>query len=411
MELSTIPGHSECRVYLRGSSDDVAGVNTGPLHTKMYIFQKANNIRVVLGSSNFTVGGMEVNEEANVLLTGAVNEPFFSQIVDYFQFLWGSPSSLLVADNAELLTQYEGLVLEERKQHKEALKKRATLEKQFTNLLDSAKAQEGGIWNSDGAYLLGLIAGGGYLISKNKLKIRYHKGVFHKGKRYEGLIYSPGISNLKLNQAEALRKDVNNIADRIRDYLRRKNSKDSVTVHKQREYDYSILIIFKKSSPIWNAVQSYLRKCKMSRNRIVPILAKNILKASNDNIPMSFIRGYADVRGRITATDREGTVGPLRIAVSFSAGADDFAKDVKALLETRFSFKRINLLLGSSRDRETILRIDPVDLKNAGPLKFFSVNWKDILLNDYANYNLKHYPNRYLESSQLVLNMKRNTSK
>jgi len=256
-----------------------------------------------------------------------------------------------------------------------------------------------------------LIAGGGYLISKNKLKIRYHKGAFHKGKRYEGLIYSPGISDLKLKQAEAIRKDVNNIAERIRDYLKRKNSKDSVAIHKQREYDYSIIITFKKSSPILNAVRAYLAKCQISKQRVVPVFAEELSKASNDNIPMSFIKGYADVRGRITATDREGTNGPLRIALSFSAGADDFAEDVKALLETRFSFKRINLLLGGARHRETVLRIDPVDIKNAGPLKFFSVNWIDILLNDYANYNLKHYPKRYVESGKLVLSIKRNTSK
>lgn len=50
-------------------------------HPKIYYFQTGNTAEAIVGSANFTNGGMGRNTEAGLLIAGGANEPVFQQIL------------------------------------------------------------------------------------------------------------------------------------------------------------------------------------------------------------------------------------------------------------------------------------------------------------------------------------------
>ena len=51
----------------------------GTFHPKIYLFTKDQNAFVVIGSANFTHGGLNKNDEAATIIEGGMNEDFFQQ--------------------------------------------------------------------------------------------------------------------------------------------------------------------------------------------------------------------------------------------------------------------------------------------------------------------------------------------
>lgn len=58
----------------------VARNRIGCFHPKIFYFQTRDLAEAIIGSSNFTQGGLGPNFEANVCVKGAVDEPFFQQV-------------------------------------------------------------------------------------------------------------------------------------------------------------------------------------------------------------------------------------------------------------------------------------------------------------------------------------------
>lgn len=54
-------------------------------HPKLFIFQKANNVKVILGSSNLTSGVISSNIEANIVLEGKKKETVINDILRFFE--------------------------------------------------------------------------------------------------------------------------------------------------------------------------------------------------------------------------------------------------------------------------------------------------------------------------------------
>ncbi|MCK4797647.1 MAG: NgoFVII family restriction endonuclease [Spirochaetes bacterium] len=58
-------------------------------HPKLYIFEKNNNeVTVIIGSSNFSKGGLSTNYEANVILTGNISEVPIKEAFEYYSYLY-----------------------------------------------------------------------------------------------------------------------------------------------------------------------------------------------------------------------------------------------------------------------------------------------------------------------------------
>ncbi len=393
-ELATIPGNSQCRVFYR--SEKVVNEKCKRLlHSKIYLFRKSSALKVIIGSSNLTVSGITHNLEANVFLEGVSRDRVLRSTKEEVEAIWASPCAIKPENHYAIIEQYERFFNEQGGDTPLVQRLQATHRNELDSLFQAAIEAMQVIPNADIAYLLGLIAAGGTLVHDRLLEIIYHKGVFNRGTENEGIILADGITSFRMDQAKAFRKDVNGIRDSLNEYFDRIDSGDRASVQKVSDYDYKIRIRFNGSSAVLCAVNDYLSSLQITRRGVVPIIPDLIADTVDRNVIMSFVRGYADVRSRISPTDRTGGTGHLRIALSFSTGADEFATKIKEILETEFGIERINLLIGGARGRETMLRIDPVYLDRLQPLKIFPINWKQILLHDFAIYNLKHFPTNY----------------
>ncbi|HWR82983.1 MAG TPA: phospholipase D-like domain-containing protein [Candidatus Deferrimicrobium sp.] len=395
MELCTTPGDSECRGYFRQAAGGADEHLPGALHAKVYMFRKSRDVRALIGSSNLTVDGLLHNVETNLLLQGNTSQPFFKSLFATFEELWDSPFPIRPEDHYEVIEQYERLYNLVRSSQT-SIERRARQQKHIlSQLVIAAKDQLHGTVTTDIAYLMGLIAGGGYVIDDHTIKIRYHKGMFNKGTKDEGFIFSPGISAIRMRQAIALRKDVVGICDRLTRFFRRTGTKDRVTSEKRSDFDYEIFLHLDSVSQHAETLRDFLSRCGVEGKRVVPVFPSHLPQFQDRIVLASFIRGYADIRSRISPTDREGVEGPLRVALSFSRGADDFSQEFKSVLERTFGVEHVNLLLGTKRGRETMLRIDPVELHKLGPQKFFSITWKQLLLADYSHFNQSNFAQKY----------------
>lgn len=85
---------AEARVYW---SPDSPGDRV--FHPKVYVIESRDDVTAVVGSSNFTAGGLQNNVEANLLIRGAREEPIISAIAGYHARLWQSPFSIPVTSD------------------------------------------------------------------------------------------------------------------------------------------------------------------------------------------------------------------------------------------------------------------------------------------------------------------------
>ncbi len=94
LEFATIKGNCKCKVFIRDEK-----VKIGQFHPKLYIFKRDYQIRAIVGSSNFTSGGMIYNYEANISVDESrINTKCLRNIYAYFERIWNYPYSLPVID-------------------------------------------------------------------------------------------------------------------------------------------------------------------------------------------------------------------------------------------------------------------------------------------------------------------------
>ncbi len=87
--LSTRPD-TEVRLSVHGAA--VGGRRT--FHPKLYIFRNEDRVSALIGSANFTRGGLRTNVETAVLLSGNADEPPLQEAVGTFRRYWTSPLSV-----------------------------------------------------------------------------------------------------------------------------------------------------------------------------------------------------------------------------------------------------------------------------------------------------------------------------
>jgi HKD family nuclease len=65
-------------------------------HPKLYLGVAGREVRALVGSSNFTSGGLRSNVEANLLLRGTVDEAPAKDLLKFHEDLWRSPLALTI---------------------------------------------------------------------------------------------------------------------------------------------------------------------------------------------------------------------------------------------------------------------------------------------------------------------------
>lgn len=74
---------------------------TGGFHTKGYIFRKEEIYRIIIGSSNMTLGAVTKNREWNTKLVSTQDGEFTKDVLGEFEQLWADPHTLSFSDFIE----------------------------------------------------------------------------------------------------------------------------------------------------------------------------------------------------------------------------------------------------------------------------------------------------------------------
>lgn len=104
-----------CLVY---SGDEIA------FHPKIYMFNKSNKISFIIGSSNFSEGGLYKNVEANIFIEGEPSENVIENLIKLTKE---------IQNKSQPITE---LILEK---YQNAKKKRSQLERDFLNSFEQAE--------------------------------------------------------------------------------------------------------------------------------------------------------------------------------------------------------------------------------------------------------------------------------
>ena len=78
---------SESLLELQNMNISCNIINDLNFHPKLYIFENFDSATMILGSSNLSEGGLAINYEANIIITGKKFESPLKDAIEYFSFL------------------------------------------------------------------------------------------------------------------------------------------------------------------------------------------------------------------------------------------------------------------------------------------------------------------------------------
>jgi len=387
-EFATIPGDSECKVFLKVENIDTRRYIKN-YHPKLYLFYNDEHFNAIIGSSNFTAGGLRDNIECNLSIYGKKDTSIFKEIYEYFQQIWNLEYSINILSNEELLNDYRKIYSEFKKDDIKKTKKLTKLKRELDKKVNSIIESQKKVLNENFAYLLGLISANSEIDLKNyKLVIDLFRQTANKGKSYEGYYYVPEVSNYKISQYEAHKKDVEIIVEKLNELKLNLGTKDEIIARHIGGFHFKIFIKFDKNSLILKELRKY--SIKTYRGKTIPFIPEYILKTSDKKIIMSFLRGYCDIKSRISGSDSVYRIKggkkyfyTLRIGISISHNTPELLRPFSVL------FKKIGVTKGISFSdpkkrviREYLIRIN---VKNV-PYKLLGTHWRRIFLKDFIEY-------------------------
>lgn len=395
-ELATIPGDSECKVVIKPKDSDK--FFRGHYHPKFYLFYNNDIYRVIIGSSNFTLGGIKHNIECNLSIYGQ-QDSLFLEFHNFFNELWTAEFSINVLNHSDLLDAYQQVFTKNVKETESKNKRLQRLRKKIQNKADEIIKSKREILNEEFAYLLGLISGNSQIdLSKRKLIIDLYRGLANKGKEYEGYYYNPDISDYKISQYDAHKKDVDRICENLNLLIKRLGTKDKVSKHHIDGYHFQITIEFDKDSIIFKEISS--SDIQTSRNKVIPFVPNSISESNDRKIITSFMKGYCDLKSRISISDGiyntikgKRVYSLLRMGISLPHKASELVDDFMTLFKKIGLEEGINVTDPSRRSRENLIRIDVRHV----PYELLGTHWRRIFLKDFIHYmkSKKYNPNQH----------------
>ncbi len=381
-ELATIPGDSECKVFI---NVDQSIDFIGHYHPKFYLFHNKDLYRVIIGSSNFTLGGIKHNIECNLTIYGKQDE-LFSNLVNYFNELWTAEYSINVLGHGELLDVYQQAFQKNARADATKARKLQILRTKVHSTAGQIVQLKKVILNEEFAYLLGLLSANSKINSrKRELTIDLHRGIANRRKPYEGYYYNPDISDYKISQYDAHKKDVDRISENINLLTKHLRTKDRFSTQHVGGYRFQIKIKFEKNSVIYDEIKNL--NLKVSKGKVVPFIPESILDSKDMKIITSFLRGYCDLKSRMSVSDgiydtKKQIYSLLRMGISLPHNATQLIKQFLMLLEKIGVKKGVSATDPSQRSRENLIRIDVRSV----PYDLVGTHWRRIFLKDFASY-------------------------
>jgi len=404
-ELCTIPGDIECRMYApRIRRLDKSAI--GPaFHPKIYYFDSKGHSAAIVGSGNFTRGGLAKNHEVAMLLDGRRTLKIFKDLRNYLEDVWSWPHLISLDQYERFRDAYAKAYRDARaRQDRPGVPDEVPLHQMQQDVdhlrMALATAQKASLPQAV-AYVLGLLAGGGHAIDrrKNQLEIELRRGVLNQGKPQEGKVFFEGISERSFEQADCVRRDAERIVDRLNTSFRELSTAATVSCEQRGPLAYRVLMKFPRNSSLWLSLRDELRRVTSKTGRYS---WPTVIDLRDPEVRRAFLQGYMDLRTRITATDRLPD-SYTRIAVSVGGKATLFAEQLRDLMADEFACPsdRINFARGSSRGRENMLRIDA----RLVPVTFLRSHWQRIVVSDFRDYNRQFAGLRQDAAGQTHLNI------
>jgi HKD family nuclease len=381
-EIATIPGDSECKVFIDPQQNNDF---LGRYHPKFYLFHDKDEYRVIIGSSNFTLGGIKHNIECNLSIYGKQDDLFF-EFLNFFNDLWTAEHSINVLNHSDLLDVYQQAFQRNTKADETKAKKLQRLRSKIQNRAGKIIQSKKLILNEEFAYLLGLLSANSKIdFRKRKVTIDLFRGVANRGKPYEGYYHNPDISNYKISQYDAHKKDVDRITENLSLLIKHLGTKDKLSKHHLDGYHFQIQIKFDKDSVIFQEIKDL--NVTLYRGKVVPFVPESILESKDEKIIKSFLKGYCDLKSRISVSDgiydtKKGIYSLLRLGISLPHNAAQLLEHFLILLKIIGVEKGVSATDPSRRSRENLIRID---VRNV-PYELVGTHWRRILLNDFVSY-------------------------
>ena len=320
-EIATIPGDSECKVFI------TTKLNNGFLghyHPKFYLFHNKEFYRVIVGSSNFTLGGIKYNIECNLSIYGKKDELFFYSL-NYFNEIWTTEYSINVLNHGDLLDIYQQAFKRSIKADENKAKMLQSLRSKIQTKANQIVQSKKVILNEEFAYLLGLLSANSKVnFRKRESIIDLYRGLANRGKPYEGYYYNPEVSDYKISQYDAHKKDVDRITENLNLLIKHLGTKDKLSTQHIDGYHFQIHIQFDKNSIIFGEIKNL--NINIQSGKFVPFVPESILDSKDKKIITSFLKGYCDLKSRISVSDGiydtgKGIYSLLRIGISLPHNA------------------------------------------------------------------------------------------
>lgn len=236
------------------------------------------------------------------------------------------------------------------------------------------------------AYLLGLLSANSKVnIRKRELIIDLYRGLANRSKPYEGYYYNPDISDYKISQYDAHKKDVDRITENLHLLIKLLGTKDKLSTHHIDGYHFQIHVQLDRDSIIFEEIQNL--NIDIQRGKVIPFVPEIVLNSKDKKIITSFLKGYCDLKSKIIVSDGiydtgKGIYSLLRIGISFPHKATQLLEQFLMLLKKIGVDKGVSATDPSLRSRENLIRID---VRNV-PYELVGTHWRRIFLKDFVSY-------------------------
>jgi HKD family nuclease len=386
-ELATIPGDSECKVYIRPGTP--TGNPRGHYHPKFYLFHDHQRYCAMVGSANLTLGGIRDNIECSLCVTGEQNgDSLFQELNGFFNEIWSAEHAINVLNHQRLLDAYQEAFPMQSRERNIRDKWLAKLRKNLAPEADEIFRAQTTVLNCEFAYLQGLMSANGRIdLGKQVLTIDLERRVANKGTPYEGEYYNPDISDYRIPQYEAHKRDIDKITESLGPLSRHLGTGGRIQPAHVEGYHFQITIEFGQDSALLQEIRS--QNPPSAKNKLVPSVPDWIKRSTDVEIVRSFVKGYCDLKSRMSDSDgiykthgNRKVYSSLRMGISVPHDASAFLKDFVALLERIGIREGVSVTDPTRRTRENLIRID---VRNV-PYELIGTHWRRIFLMDFVSY-------------------------
>ncbi len=388
-ELATAPGDVKVKISLRNDKHQF-------IHSKLYLFEGYETKSIIVGSNNFSQGGLKSNIESSIHIDDC-DDQLFSESEKFSLSLWNDKFSINPLYHEKIFNEYKKSFKNwERKGFEDISEESLSL---IRNEIIELNNNENFInTNLELLHLIGALAANIRFQSKENVEkgifvFKFRRRVANAGTEDQGFISSridDQEPKLRLPQKETLSIFFRQWQKTYESFLL-KYDPDSKIIFQDKtknEISYEFKLQFKNPNLLWKSMLEYVRDCEKIRGssiKLVPNLPKNLNKI-NPDIGIHFIQGYSDFRSRISTGDRLNKL--QRIALQVDTFGTKFLYDTRDYLESKHNF-RVNINDGSNRrggQKDSLLRLTA----SKDTAKLFQSSWQIQLNNHFADYNAQN---------------------